>query len=336
MKNLNVNDRIGGEAVINSKGRNNLKTNIGMIYRKYGILLIFIIMFIISAMANKDFLKPQNLINIVRQNATITILACGMTMLIISGMIDLSGGASLTLAGCMAAGIMATTKSLPLAILVGLSMGAAIGWVNGLLVTKFRLQPFIATLAMMNVANGILQIYTGGSPIIGIGNMKFFGQGYIGPVPVPIIIMLLLIIVTWGVLKYTKLGLYTYAIGGNEKATVASGINVNRMKRMIFMVHGLLVGIAGIVLMGRLNSGQPSVASAGYEFDAIVAVIVGGTSFTGGIGGVVGTLIGALIVGMINNILVLMNVPTMYQLVVKGMLIAGAVILDMKTRARKV
>jgi inositol transport system permease protein len=264
------------------------------------------------------------------------ILASGMTLLIISGMIDLSGGSTLTMAGCLAVGVMASTQNPVLAILCGLAAGAFIGWVNGFLITCFDLLPFIGTLAMMNVLKGIINIYTGGSPILGVGSMTWLGQGYIGPVPVPIIIMFLCIAFVYCLLRFSKLGLYAYAIGGNSNAALASGINIKRQKRTIFLVHGIMAGLAGVVMMSRLNSGQPSIGNAGYEFDAIVAAVVGGTSMNGGVGSVIGTLIGVLIVSMINNVLVLLNVPAGYQFAVKGILIAAAVILDIKTRKVKI
>lgn len=303
-------------------------------YRRFGIVLIFLVIVVISAFLNPNFLNPDNLLNIVRQNSVIAIIACAQTILIVSGMIDLSAGFVMSMAGCLACGVMVSTGSIPLAIGTGIVIGGVCGWVSGFLITRFNLQPFIATLAMANVASGINQVYTGGSPVSGIGNLKVLGQGYVGPVPIPILIMLFVVVFTWFVMKYTKFGLYIYAIGGNEKATVASGINVNRAKRNIFALSGVFVGLAGVVVMARLNSGQPSVG-AGYEFDAITATVVGGTSFTGGIGNVFGTLIGALIVGMINNILNLMNVSTQYQLIIKGVLIAAAVIVDLKTKSAK-
>jgi inositol transport system permease protein len=301
------------------------------VYRRFGILLIFLVMFIVSAFLNGNFLKPMNLINIVRQISVITLVACAETMLIVSGMIDLSAGALVAFTGCLAVGVMVSTHSLAAAIVTGLCLGGLCGWLNGFMVTHFGLQPFIATLAMTNILNGITQVYTGGSAISGIGTMTFLGQGYLGPVPMPVVIMLVLLSLTWALMKYTRFGLYIYSIGGNEKATMASGVNVNRMKRLIFLISGVLVGLGGVILMARLNSGQPSVGP-GYEFDGITAAVIGGTSFTGGVGNVFGTLIGSLIVGMINNLLNLMNVSTQYQLIMKGVLIAGAVTLDINTK----
>lgn len=315
-------------------GVNSERIDMKQLYRKYGILLIFVAIIVISSMISPTFLNPANLMNIIKQNSVVAIVACAETILIVSGMIDLSAGFVLALAGCLAAGVMVSTGSVSVALLTGIITGGLCGWVNGFMVTRFKLQPFIATLAMANVANGITQVYTHGSAISRIGNMKYIGQGYLGPIPLPIVIMLVIVILTWFIMKYTKFGLYIFSIGGNEKATIASGIQVNRVKRYIFTMSGFFVGLAGVVLMARLNSGQPSVGS-GYEFDAITAAVVGGTSFTGGIGNVFGTLIGALIVGMINNILNLMNVSTQYQLIIKGVLIATAVIIDIKTKGSK-
>lgn len=308
--------------------------NIAAIYRKYGIIIILMLLFMVSAIINDNFLKPQNLINILKQISVVTIIACGETMLIVSGMIDLSAGLICTTSACFSAGILVATGNVPIAILVGVAIGVVAGWVNGFMITQYKLQPFIATLAMTYVAKGIVQIYTNGKAIGGVEKIRFLGQGSIGIVPVPVIIMIICVIIVAIVMKYTKLGVAIYAIGGNEKAAIASGINVKRMKQFIFMLSGAFVGIAGVVLMARLMSGQPSVGD-GYEFDAITAVIVGGTSFLGGIGTVYGSLIGSIIVGLINNILNLLHVSSQYQLIVKGVLIAGAVIVDMKTKEDK-
>lgn len=318
--------RAGNRAIGFRKGLSN-------IYKRYGIVIIFILMFMISALLSDKFLKPSNLFNIVRQNAHIVILACGITMLIVTGMIDLSAGANMTLAGCLAAGVMVATNNIILCIATGVFVGGSIAWINGYLITKFNLQPFISTLAIKYVIYGFILLYTGSLPILGMGPaMIWLGQGYIGPIPVPIILMFLFLAITYVIMRYTKLGLYFYAIGGNSNAALASGINVNRQKRKVFFIHGMLAGFAGVVLMSRLNAGQFAIADAGVEFDAIIAAVVGGTSMRGGIGTVMGTLIGALIVGMINNVLILMGVPVAVQYVTKGMLIAGAVILDTITR----
>ncbi|MCE5342319.1 MAG: ABC transporter permease [Eubacteriales bacterium] len=313
---------------------NKKQISIASIYRKYGIFLILVLLFVTSAIINSNFLKSQNLINILKQISVVTIIACGETMLIVSGMIDLSAGLVCTMSACFSAGVLASTGSILLTFVVGIGLGMSAGWLNGFLVTRYKLQPFIATLAMTNIAAGITQIYTNGQAVGGVEKIRFLGQGSIIGIPMPVIVMLLAVGAIAYLMKATTLGVHIYSIGGNEKAAIASGINVNRSKRIIFTVSGALVGLAGVVLMSRLMSGQPSVG-AGYEFDAITAVIVGGTSFTGGIGTVTGALIGSIIVGLINNILNLLHVSTQYQLIVKGLLIAGAVIIDVKTKANK-
>lgn len=310
------------------------KLNFAMIYRKYGIFLILVILFVASAIINHNFLKVQNLMNILKQISVVTIIACGMTMLIVSGMIDLSAGLVCTMAACFSAGVLAKTGSIALTFVTGIGTGLTAGWVNGFVVTRYKIEPFIATLAMTNIAKGITLIYTNGQPVNGVTKIRFLGQGSIAGVPVPVYVMLASVILIYCVMSFTTLGVKIYAIGGNSKAAVASGINVSRAKRIIFAFNGALVGLAGVVLMSRLMSGQPNVG-AGYEFDAITAVIVGGTSFSGGIGTVVGTLVGSIIVGLINNILNLLHVSTQYQLIVKGLLIAGAVIIDIKTKENK-
>lgn len=284
------------------------KRSAAVFYRKYGIALILIILFVASALVNHNFLKPRNLINILTQISVVTIIACGEEMLIVSGLIDLSAG---------------------------LGFGALCGWINGFLVTRFKLQAFIATLAMTNVVKGAVQLYTNGQAISGVDKIEWLGHYKVaGAVPLPVVIMLVSVAVIAILMKHTSLGLLIYSIGGNEKATIASGINTNRTKRIIFTLSSLLTGLAGVVLLGRLVAGMPSVGE-GYEFDAITAVVVGGTSFLGGIGSVTGALIGSIIVGLINNILNLLHVSTQYQLIVKGVLIAGAVIIDTMTKEDK-
>lgn len=308
------------------------KKSLAQFYRKYGIVCILVILFVISAIVNRNFLKPRNLINILTQISVVSIIACGEEMLIVSGLIDLSAGLICTGSACFSAGVLVNTGSIPLAILTGLGFGALCGWINGFMVTYFKLQAFIATLAMQNVVKGAVQLYTNGQAISGVEKIEPLGHYKVfGAIPVPVLIMIACVIAIALLMKHTSLGLQIYAIGGNEKATISSGINTNRTKRIIFTLASLLTGLAGIVLMARLVAGMPSVGE-GYEFDAITAVVVGGTSFLGGIGTVTGALIGSIIVGLINNILNLLHLSTQYQLIVKGVLIAGAVILDTMTK----
>lgn len=313
---------------------NKKKLSSGEMYRKYGIVIIMLFLFVTSAVINPNFLKAQNLLNILKQISVVTIIACGETMLIVSGMIDLSAGFLCTTSACISAGILVGTGSLPLAMFVGIGIGCLCGWVNGFLITYYKLQPFIATLAMTYVLQGVVQIYTNGQTIGGVQKARFLGQGEILGLPIPVIVMLIMVVLVGILMKKTTFGTYIYAIGGKEEAAIASGINTKRVKRIIFMLSGALTGLAGVVLMARLMAGMPSVGE-GYEFDAITAVIVGGTSFLGGIGTITGTLVGSIIVGLINNILNLLHVSTQYQLIVKGVLIAVAVIIDIKTKESK-
>lgn len=310
------------------------KANFNELFRKYGIITILIVLFIISALINPNFLKPQNLINILKQISVVTIIACGEILLIVAGQIDLSAGLMCTTAACFSASVLVKTGSVPLAILTGIGIGVLAGWLNGAMVTYLRLQAFIATLAMTNVLKGIVQLYTNGQSIGGVDKIRWLGQGSILFIPVPVVIMLICVIAVAILMKKTPFGSYVYAMGGSEKAAIASGINTAKMKRLLFTISGGLTGLAGVVLMARLMAGMPSVGS-GYEFDAITAVVVGGTSFLGGIGTVTGALIGSIIIGLINNILNLLHVSTQIQLIVKGILIAGAVTIDMKTKENK-
>ena len=308
------------------------KRSAARFYRKYGIVLILVILFVASALVNRNFLKPRNLINILTQISVVTIIACGEEMLIVSGLIDLSAGLICTGSACFSAGVLVATGSVPLAICTGLGFGAVCGWVNGFLVTHFKLQAFIATLAMTNVVKGAVQLYTNGQAVSGVEKIEWLGHYKVGgQVPLPVVIMLSCVLIIDILMRHTSLGLLIYAIGGNERAAIASGINTRRTKRIIFTLSSFLTGLAGVVLMARLVAGMPSVGE-GYEFDAITAVVVGGTSFLGGIGTVIGALIGSIIVGLINNILNLLHVSTQYQLIVKGVLIAGAVIIDTMTK----
>ena len=226
----------------------------GELYRKYGIVIIMIILFIASAIINHNFLKPQNLVNILKQISVVTIIACGETMLIVAGMIDLSAGFLCTTSACVAAGVLASTGHLSLALLAGIVIGCVCGWINGFLITYYKLQPFIATLAMTYVLKGIVQLYTNGQTIGGGEKARFLGHGSICGIPIPVILMLLSVLVIAIVMKTTKFGTYIYAIGGNEQATIASGINTNRMKRLIFTLSGTLTGFAGVVLMASAGA----------------------------------------------------------------------------------
>lgn len=302
------------------------------IYRRYGTIIIFIGIFILASLLDETFLTTGNLTNVLRQVVVVSLLACGVTFIIILGHIDVSLGAVVALTGTLAASVMSMTQSLPLALATGVAAGAAVGLINGVVVTYFKIPSFIMTLAMTTVARGAILLYTAGVPVTNLGNFSVIGQGFVGPVPISVLILVVVAIVSWVLLNRTKFGRHVYAVGGNIKAAQASGIGTDSVLRKAFVFNGVLAGIAGIVLMSRINSGQPA-AGVAYEFDAITAVVVGGTSLMGGTGTIVGTIIGAMIIGVINNILNLMNVSSYWQMIIKGLIIAVAVILDVKTKS---
>ena len=302
------------------------------IYRKYGTILIFIGIFVLSSFLNETFLTTGNLTNVLRQVVVVSLLACGVTFIIILGHIDVSLGSVVALTGTIAASVMALTQNLALAISAGIASGIVVGLINGYVITYFKIPSFIMTLAMTTVARGAILLYTAGVPVSGLGDFQVIGQGNVGPVPISVLILIFVIVVSWVLLNRTKFGRHVYAVGGNAKAALASGINTDSVLRRAFVFNGILAAIAGIVLMSRINSGQPA-GGVAYEFDAITAVVVGGTSLMGGTGTIMGTVIGAMIIGVINNILNLMNISSYWQQIVKGVIIAVAVILDVKTKS---
>ncbi|MHB8278534.1 MAG: ABC transporter permease [Candidatus Humimicrobiaceae bacterium] len=307
-------------------------TKVGVIIlKKYGIFIVLILMFIIASILSPIFFTQTNLLNLIRQVVVISLIACGATMVLISGMVDLSPGSVLALAGVLASDVMVKTNSVFLAVLTGIIIGSLAGLINGFLIAQFNIPAFIVTLAMMLSARGTVLLYTNVKVIPNLGKLTFLGQGYIGIIPVPIIILIILATVAGIILKFTKFGRHMYALGSNQLVTRTAGINVKRLKISVFMVNGMFVGLAGVILMARLNSGQP-IAGVGYEFDAITAVIIGGTSLYGGIGTIQGSLAGALITGMLNNIFNLLNISVYWQQILKGVIIVGAVLLDLQTK----
>ena len=317
---------------------NNLKNNINNkniieILNKFKTGIGLLILVTVLSFMSPYFLTIPNLLNVVRQVSIIAIISFGMTMVILTGGIDLSVGSMLAFSGAVTAGMIVNSGlNVFVAILIGLAAGTALGLFNGIAVAKAKLPAFIVTLAMMTVARGFTLIYTNGRPISGFDEtFRFFGAGYLGRIPVPVIIMFILLFIIYILLKKTPLGRYIYAIGGNEKATKLSGINTDRIKIAVYALNGFLAAVSGIILTSRLNSAQP-MAGEGYELDAIAAVVLGGTSLSGGSGGVVGTIIGALIIAVLNNGLNLLNVSSFYQLVAKGAVILLAVFLDRKSQ----
>lgn len=309
--------------------------------RSYALFIIFICLCVVLAFASDTFLTPNNIINVFRQISINGILALGMTFVIILGGIDISIGSVAAVAGVVSALILESYPGMTAAALAaGILSGGAMGAIIGFLVAKMKIAPFIASLAMMTIARGFALVIAGGVPhTIYDKAYVAIGNGYLWPktspdsisLPISVLIFIVCIIIVSVILNKTKFGRYVYAVGGNEEAARVSGVNVVRVKFFTFVINGLLCGIAGIVLAARITSGQPAAAS-GYELDAIAAVIIGGASLTGGAGKVSGTIIGALIIGVLNNGLVLLAVSSYYQQIIQGVIIAGAVILDSRTK----
>lgn len=301
---------------------------------KYSIYFVLLALFIISWMANENFMTRDNLINVTNQIAVGTILAFGQTILIISGMIDLSSASVLALAGVISVSTYVNTESLILAFLVAIVISVICNIINGLMITKFKAPPFIATLAMMTMARGAALLYTKGQNIYQIGDYTEFGQGSTLGIPNPMIFLVALLLVTGYLLKHTAFGRSVYAIGGNEEAANASGIDVNKTKMKAYIINGIFVGVAGVIFMSRVNGGMPN-GALGYEFKALTAAVIGGTSFTGGVGTATGTVAGAFIVGFLDNIMVMMSVNSYLQQVVRGAIIALAVIYDIWAKTKR-
>ena len=297
-----------------------------------GILFVLIVLFLLSSVFVNGFFTSSNLANVMRQIAVVTIVALGATFVIILGHINVAYGSVIALIGCVACQVMVSTGNVFVSVLAAIVLGALIGSINGFVITKFGIPAFIMTLAVTTAARGSALLFTGGIPIAKMGpSFLILGQGNIGIIPVSVIVLAALFAITWVFLNKTVFGRHVYAVGGNENAAIASGIKSKMVIFKAFIMDGILTAIAGVVLMSRMNSGQPS-AAVGYEFDAITAVVVGGTSLSGGSGSLVGTVIGAVIVGIINNVQNLLNINTQWQQVVKGIIILLAVILDVVSK----
>lgn len=297
-----------------------------------GIIVAFLVLCVFLSVFPKtsgSFFTRQNIFNVLRQISTNLFLACGMTMVIILGGIDLSVGSIIALSGSISAGCVARYNlPLPIALLMGLLVGLLVGMFNGAVISKTTIPAFIVTLATMNIAKGLAYVYTGGSPVrVVTKEWQFLGAGYVGIFPTPVVILVIVLIITAIIMNKTKMGRHMYAVGGNQQAAEFSGIKVEKVKFFVHAFSGLMAGLAGIVLASRMYSGQPT-AGDGAEMDAIAAVVVGGTSMAGGSGKIGGTIIGGLIIGVLNNGLNLLNVNSFWQYVVKGVVILLAVFLD--------
>jgi len=311
--------------------KNEFKLSVSAILKKYYLLIALLILCVVFSIASPVFITESNILNILNQVSINAILAIGVTFVILIGGIDLGLGSYVALTGCLAAFLAQTNDGIFLPLLVGISAGLLIGFVNGLIVTKGKLAAFIVTLGMMTIARGGALVISEGRPISNLSeSFNNIAGGKLLGIPNAIFIALFVFLIAHFILKKTIFGRYVYAVGGNEEASRASGIKINNIKMYVYILCGALAGLAGVIQASRITSGQPSIG-VGYELDAIAAAVIGGTSLSGGTGMVTGTIIGALIIGVINNGLDLLNVPSYYQQIIKGLIIIGALLLDRKT-----
>lgn len=297
-----------------------------------GTIAALIILIVFVSVLNPAFLQVNNLLNLMRQLIINGFIALGMTFVILTGGIDLSVGSTLAFTSAIFAGLLQNGMNTGLAILITLALGLCLGLINGLLITKGKLAPFIVTLATMTIFRGLTLVYMDGRPISGPKDnfaFQFLGKGQVFGIPFQVILFLIVYIVLSTLLNKTSHGRKIFAVGGNEKASFISGIKIDKVKILVYVISALMAVVSGLVLTSRLNSAQPTAGSA-YEMDAIAAVVLGGTSMTGGSGSLTGTLIGILILGVLNNGLNLLGVSSFYQQIVKGVVILIAVLIDRK------
>lgn len=297
-----------------------------------GPLIGLIGLAVIITIINQDFLSFNNIMNLLRQVSINGLIAFGMTLVILTGGIDLSVGSTLAFSSVMMADLLLKGTNPVLAILLACLIGMIMGAINGAIITYGKIEPFICTLATMTIFRGLTMVFTNGNPISNISDsflFQVFGKGYILGIPVPVVTMLIAFIIVFIVLSKTSLGKKIYAVGGSEKVSKVIGISSAKIKIFVYSMSGLLASLAGTILASRLNSVSPQVGQS-YELDAIAAVVLGGTSLSGGKGRISGTLIGALIIGVLNNGLNLLGVSSFYQLIVKGVVILFAVLVDRK------
>jgi putative xylitol transport system permease protein len=304
---------------------------------QYGIIVAFVLLCVALTFLNKYFLTPENISNILLQASINGILAMGMTLVILTGGIDLSVGSVLAFSSIVAATFVTgdNPHSPIVALLVGVVTGGLLGLINGWIIAYLKIPPFVATLGMLSVARGLTYAYTGGMPVPNLSESFLnLGEGSLLGVPVPVLIFLLIFGILWVVLNHTTYGRSVYAVGGNAKSARTAGISTNPVIASVYVIAGLLAGLGGLILTARTSSALPQ-AGVSYELDAIAAVVIGGTSLSGGVGSIAGTLLGALIIGTINNGLDLLGVSSAYQQIVKGCIIVVAVLLDYSRHANE-
>ena len=303
--------------------------------RDAGTLIGLVVIMAVFSVLVPGFLSERNLINILQQSSINACLALGMTLVIISGGIDLSVGPTAALSAVLTATLLVMGVPAPIAIAAGLGLGAVCGLFNGFLVAVVGLQPFIVTLGTLSTFRALALIYTGGNPVLGIPDSfrAIFNSAPFG-IPTPVIIVAIVALITWGVLKKTPFGEYLLAVGGNEEAAHIAGVPIARTKIAAYVISGTLAALAGMILIGRLGAAEPILGNL-WELDAIAAAAIGGASLMGGKGSIVGTILGAIILGAMRNGLTLMNVQSFYQLLATGLIILAAMLIDRATRGRE-
>jgi len=297
--------------------------------KKYAILGVLFVIILFFTIMSDSFLTTQNLLNVARQVAMLGISAVGMTCVILTSGIDLSVGSVMAITNITGSMLM-VNAGLPIfpAVLLTLMISALIGLINGMLVAYVRVPALITTLAMMTILRGLSFVLCDGMPVWGLPeSFKKLGQGYAGPIPIPVIVMIIVFILGWFFLNRTRTGRYIYGLGGNKEAVRLSGVNTSRIQTLVFVISSLLTGLAGIIMLSRINTGQPKIGT-GYEMDVITAVVLGGVSIMGGEGSLAGVFIGVLITGVLSNGMILIDVSEYYQQITKGVVLLLAVIFD--------
>ncbi len=311
------------------------KVNIKALFRKYGIILVLLVICVAVSFMTDSFLKPSNLQSVARQVSINGALSIGVCFVILTGGIDLSVGSLMAMTATFASLLGVSGMHWIPCILIGTAIGLLVGLLEGVLVARFKIAPFITTLAAMTMCRGITQVADGGTSVRspGSGFDTFFGVGSLGPIPMPVFIMIVMFVIAWFVLEKTKFGRHVYAVGGNEKAAHLSGVSPQKVKIIVYMISGLCCSIAGYITCARLSSITPT-AGTGAEMDAIAACVLAGVRLDGGKGSVGLVLVGVLIIGILNNALNLIGVTSYWQDIVKGIVIVGAVLLESVTAQR--
>lgn len=314
----------------------NKKINLKDKINEYAIYVVLILLFLFFSIASPSFINANNLINVVRQISMLGIASVGMTFALIVGGIDLSIGSQMSMVAVICSIMMTKLNINPcIASILCIILTSAVGFFNGIIISKIKMPPLIVTLSTMIIIEGVAFIISKGIPIFGFPQgFSVLGQGYIGIIPIPVIIMIVILIIGAVILNKTYIGRYFYSIGGNEEASRLSGIDVDKIKCLAYTLSGLFAGIAGVILLSRTNSGQPTMGK-GFEFDVLTAVVLGGVSVNGGVGKISNVISGILIIGVLNNGLVLMGMNTYVQSVIKGIVLLIAVAFDFIQRSKK-